>query len=249
MSRGFFNKRQAAEEGAPAWVVTFADLMSLLLCFFVLLLSFSEIDRHKYKQIAGSMAMAFGIQTKKVIVESPRGDKIISRDFDREAIVTRDKAEIGREVQHEIDSRFTAMKDLVKVQAGKDKLVISLMGESTFDSGRAEIRPEMTPLLRKIAEILRDSKDDIIVVGHTDNVPIVAGPYRTNLELSMARAATVADRLIRRESIQPNRIATLGFGEYRPVAVNETEEGRKRNRRVEIILGNFPDIQMRTSGQ
>ena len=102
MSEEQFQNNEAAEEGAPAWVVTFADLMSLLLCFFVLLLSFSEMDRQKYIEVAGSMANAFGVQRKERVFESPKGTKIIARAFEREKIATRDKEEIGKERKNKI---------------------------------------------------------------------------------------------------------------------------------------------------
>ncbi len=97
MSEEPFQNNEAVEEGAPAWVVTFADLMSLLLCFFVLLLSFSEMDRQKYREVAGSLANAFGVQRKEHVFESPKGTRVISRAFDRDKLATRDKEEIGRE--------------------------------------------------------------------------------------------------------------------------------------------------------
>ena len=115
------------------------------------------------------------------------------------------------------------------------------MGESTFDSGKAEIRPQLKPLLKKVGNILNASEGDISVAGHTDNVPIRSGPYKTNLRLSAARASAVAEYLIAESHIDPRRISTMGFGEYRPIESNDTPQGRRKNRRVEIILTNIPD--------
>jgi flagellar motor protein MotB len=99
------------DKGAPKWVTTFGDLMSLLLCFFVLLLSFSEIDRQKYKVVAGSMEKAFGMQRKKNVSESPRhGLKMIAKDFDQEAIATRVKEFIGRELEENFDELYGKLK-------------------------------------------------------------------------------------------------------------------------------------------
>ena len=237
---------QAVEEqkkidpGAPKWVVTFGDLMSLLLCFFVLLLSFSELDRQKYKQVAGSLEKAFGVQRKTRIMEVPKGIKMIARDFDQEVIATRIKDEIGRKINEEIETRLHDFEDQLSVEAGEDQVIIRLMGESTFDSGKAEIRHELKPLLYKIGQVLKQTKGNIIVAGHTDNVPVHGGPYKSNLKLSIARAASVAEFLLKRVGIDPRRVSTMGFGEFRPIASNSTAAGRQKNRRVEIILGTVP---------
>ncbi len=231
------------EAGAPAWVVTFGDLMSLLLCFFVLLLSFSEMDRQKYKEVAGSLKEAFGIQRKTQAWDSPRGERIIARDFDRQLNLTKDiEAEaVKKKLIEEIKSLFPEdIKGLISVTNENGEIIIRLMGETTFDSGKAEIRPSTRPLLIKIAKVLKKAKGEIIIAGHTDNVPIVGGPFHSNLYLSIARAASVAELFIKDAGFDPRRIATMGFGEYRPVKSNATWQGRQSNRRVEIILSDRP---------
>jgi chemotaxis protein MotB len=224
------------------WVTTFGDLMSLLLCFFVLLLSFSEIDRQKYKQVAGSMERAFGIQRKQNVSESPRqGLKMIAKDFDQQAIATRIKEFIGRELEENFDDLYAKIASDIEIEAGKDQVVIRLMGESTFDSGKAEIKPELKPMILRIGQILSaEISGDIIIAGHTDDVPVHGGPFQSNLKLSIARAATVAQFLLDQSTIDPRHLSTMGFGEYRPIAENGTEMGRRKNRRVEIIVGTLP---------
>jgi chemotaxis protein MotB len=228
------------ELGAARWVVTFGDLMSLLLCFFVLLLSFSEMDRQKYKQVAGSLEKAFGVQRKNRVMEIPKGMKMIARDFDQEAIATRIKEDLGQEIEDIVKNQLSDLKDQISIENGENEVIIRLMGESTFDSGKAEIRQQLKPLLQKIAQKLQDAPGDIMIAGHTDNVPVRGGPYKTNLRLSAARASAVAEHLIARSRIDPRRIATMGFGQYRPIDTNDTPSGRQKNRRVEIILGNLP---------
>ena len=239
MGTALIEEKSRFDRGAPKWVVTFGDLMSLLLCFFVLLLSFSEMDRQKYKQVAGSMEKAFGVQRKTRVMEIPKGMKMIAKDFDQELIATRIKQEIGNQVDELFSSRLDNLKDQIDVQEGENELVIRLMGESTFDSGKDEIRPELRPLLQKVAQILQDSRGDIVVAGHTDNVPIHSVLFKSNLRLSTARATAVAEFLLRHSRIDPGRVSTMGFGEYRPLASNDTAAGREKNRRVEIILGNL----------
>ena len=235
------------DPGAPKWVVTFGDLMSLLLCFFVLLLSFSNMDRQKYKQVAGSLEKAFGVQRKLKVMDIPKGMKMIARDFDQEVIATRIKEDLGKEIDELIQDELSELKDQVSVEAAENDVIIRLMGESTFDSGKAEIRPRLKPLLQKVAQVLRSSQGGIIIAGHTDNVPILkGGPYQTNLRLSAARASAVAEYFIDRGHIDPRRISTMGFGEYRPIESNATPAGRQKNRRVEIILGTIPTPENRS---
>ncbi|MFZ0613070.1 MAG: flagellar motor protein MotB [Desulfobacterales bacterium] len=233
------------EEGAPAWVVTFGDLMSLLLCFFVLLLSFSEMDKAKYKEVSGSLAKAFGVQRKIKAFEAPKGIKMISKDFDQELIPVSPREEfiamqqrekIGLALKKEVATGFKEMQDLIQVDVGEKEVTIRLMGETAFDSGKAEIKAQMMPLLVKIGSVLAQGDGDVIIAGHTDDVPVNGGPYGSNLKLSIARSATVAEFLLSKSAIAASRVATMGFGKYRPIESNDTPEGRKHNRRVEIIL-------------
>ena len=241
--------------GAPDWVVTFGDLMSLLLCFFVLLLSFSEMDKAKYKEVCGSLEKAFGVQRKIKAMSVPKGVSIVAKDFDQPLVPIYEKAEfvamqkrteVGEKLKEEIEKSLKdmegmeGMEDLIGVEVGENEVSIRMMGETAFDSGKADIRTAMRPLLKRIAAVLREQEGEITVVGHTDNVPIVGGPYRSNLGLSMARAASVAYYLLHEGNIKDNRVSTMGFGEYRPIATNDTPEGRQQNRRVEIKLKSPP---------
>ncbi len=229
--------QEEVEEGAPAWVVTFGDLMSLLLCFFVLLLSFSEMDRRKYKMVSGSMAQAFGIQREKPVFESPRGQRMIGKEFDQAVIITKIE-ETLKPIIEELKNEYKELKDLVEIEVGEDQVTIRMMGETTFDTGKAELPAVFRPLLKKIGEVLSETKGEVIIAGHTDNVPLKGGLYGSNLGLSMARAGAVAEFLLKSTSIDPKRLSTMGFGEYRPLVSNDTAEGRRKNRRVEIIVSN-----------
>ena len=249
MSKSLISKIRTLQDdldaSAPPWVVTFGDLMSLLLCFFVLLLSFSEMDRAKYKEVAGSLAKAFGVQRKVPAYQTPMGVKMVARDFDQELIAIHPREEfiamqkrqqVGRALKKEIETHFQDMQDSIQVEVGESEVAIRMMGETAFDSGKADIKQQMIPLLMKIAEALEETPGDIVIAGHTDNVPIRSGPFATNLQLSIARAAVIAEFLLEQSTVEPRRVATMGFGKYRPMETNETEEGRRRNRRVEIVL-------------
>ena len=210
--------------------------MSLLLCFFVLLLSFSEMDRKKYKIVSGSLKNAFGIQRERPVFDSPKAEKIIAREFDQSIITNQVQEVFVKPIVEEINTRFKEMKGLIQVDATENQVAIRLMGETTFDLGKAEIRPQMIPLLARIGKLLSQIRGDIIIAGHTDTLPLRGGPFKSNLGLSMARAATVADFLLKQSSVKPERLSTMGFGEHRPLASNDTPKGREKNRRVEIIV-------------
>ena len=226
---------EEAEEGAPAWAVTFGDLMSLLLCFFVLLLSFSEMDRNKYRIVSGSMKNAFGIQRKKPIFDSPKGQKMISKEFDQ-AIILVKVQDLIDPILEELEEEFQEFKKSIDIEVDQNEVTIRMMGEATFDTGQAKLRKEFVPLLLKIGEVLGKTRGEIIIAGHTDNVPLIGGQFKSNLGLSMARAGSVAEYLLKSTSIDPKQLSTMGFGEYRPLSSNDTAQGREKNRRVEIIV-------------
>ena len=255
----------AEDKGAPRWVVTFGDLMSLLLCFFVLLLSFSEMDRQKYKMVAGSMAKAFGIQRKEKGMESPKGATMVSLSFDQDLVPQFKREEyismqntqasaddyaameamkaLGEELKEALEGKLKGLEDKVEIEVEGNQTIIRLQGTATFDSGRANIKPPLIPVLKEIGLRLKGTGGDIIIAGHTDNVPIYGGRFETNLKLSIGRAAEVAEFMIDIVKISPDRISTMGFGEYRPAYSNDTEDGREKNRRVEIVLTALPKNQ------
>ena len=132
-------------------MVTFGDLMSLLLCFFVLLLSFSEMDKAVYKQVAGSLKQAFGVQRKVKTMDPAKGIKMIAKDFDQELIATKQHEEfvemqkkktIGEELKKAVETLSKGMKNLIQVEVGDKEITVRLMGETTFDSGKADIKQQ-----------------------------------------------------------------------------------------------------------
>jgi chemotaxis protein MotB len=236
------------EEGAPAWMVSFADLVSLLLCFFVLLLSFSLTDVAKFKKLAQSMEQAFGTPRKEPTSDMPKDFKSMARDIGQ-AFDERLKSGDGGSKSTSLDEAAAQLRKLlapleaeglVELETKAGSLVMRLPGHLTFDSGKAEIKPDMVPILRTVGGIVGRTEHDLFVAGHTDNVPIRAGLYKSNLELSAARAASVVDFFVSQGFVLPDRVATMGFGEYRPLVPNDSEAHRRRNRRVEIVLTSLP---------
>jgi chemotaxis protein MotB len=126
----------------------------------------------------------------------------------------------------------------IKLQMMEKGLVITVVGDLVFDSGKAKIRPEAYDLLTKVASILKENmaQFNVGIEGHTDNVPITKSGWKSNWELSTARALSVLHYLAGEQGVSPERLSAIGYGEYRPVASNETKDGRKQNRRVEIVI-------------
>ncbi|MDD5282216.1 MAG: OmpA family protein [Candidatus Omnitrophica bacterium] len=130
----------------------------------------------------------------------------------------------------------------IKLQMMEKGLVITVVGDLLFDSGKSKIRPEAYSLLDKVSAILKDNmaQFNVGIEGHTDNVPIKLSGWKSNWELSTARALSVLHYLVKDQGIAPERLSAIGYGEYRPVDSNETAYGRKQNRRVEIVI--LPNI-------
>ncbi len=144
----------------------------------------------------------------------------------------RAKAELENRLRGEINN------DQVKVEMGDRGLVITFLAEVLFDSGKAKLKNDSLETLSKVAGVLNTTVKDLNVgiEGHTDNVPITKSNWKSNWELSTARALSVLHYMVGDQSIDPNRLSATGYGEYRPVASNDTAEGRQKNRRVEIVI-------------
>ncbi|NDY42033.1 OmpA family protein [Dissulfurirhabdus thermomarina] len=222
--------KKTEEAGAPKWMVTFGDLMSLLLCFFVLLLSFSTMDPAMFKEVSGSLKEAFGVQREEYHPDLPKGLDIVSREF---------AATFNVDVLLE-KIRSAIMLELIKgeidIEALDDRVILRLDNEITFPPGRATLKPAARAYLDKIRRIIEEVPGEVLVAGHTDDVPLRGGRYPSNWSLSAARASSVVEYLLAKGTIAPNRMAATGYGPSRPRYPNDTPEHRAANRRVEIIF-------------
>ena len=160
---------------------------------------------------------------------------MIAKEFDQAIILTKIE-EVVKPIIDELEGEYEELKGYVEVESTENEVTIRMMGEATFDTGKADLRSNFVPLLKKIGDVLAKTRGEIIVAGHTDNVPLTGGVFGSNLGLSMARAGSVAEYLLRNSRIDPKRLSTMGFGEYRPLESNDTAEGRQKNRRVEIVV-------------
>lgn len=280
--------------GAPPWMATFADLATLLLSFFVLLLSFSELDVEKYKQIAGSMRNAFGVQRVEFSRDTPRGTSVVMREFspgrpDPSEIMLRQEStddipQIYLEVIREgvpLDERDAASdgtpmslqgqpgkleqgqggglsaaeqaarenlarirellreeiaRGLVEVERQGSRVIIRIRERGSFPSGSAQLIEPFTPVIRKIGLALELTEGGVVIAGHTDNVPISTPRFRSNWDLSAARAVTLLHRLRDVSDLDQSRVTVEGHADTRPLVPNDSVLNRARNRRVEVIL-------------
>lgn len=242
-------------ERTPAWIVTFADLATLLLTFFILLLSFAEMDLEKYRSMARSMAGAFGsdrvlpdaiggpplavIATETVPAEpvAPEPGPFLIDERGQgpgftevpEGIVEL-ASRLIRELEPEVaDQALNITHDTRRV-------VIRFSEQATFRSGEATIKQEMLPIIDRIVSVLAPCLGDVVVAGHTDDVPITSGRYRSNWDLSSARAVSVVHELVLNQRIPAQRVVATGRAETNPLVANDSAENRARNRRVEIVV-------------
>ncbi|MEM6985313.1 MAG: flagellar motor protein MotB [Pseudomonadota bacterium] len=344
----------------PGWLATFADLMSLLMCFFVLLLSFSEMDVQKYKRVAGSMKFAFGVQREVQAKTIPKGTSIIAQEFSagkpvptivksvqqittdqykqnldfndsdttnnkssgeessgnqtdnpnesdsdsappqaqqseafneaqlqaiaeaRAEAMQEEQLKIAMQMAQEIvaqqqnpgetpvrvsegqvqrrlkeaaearaESKLETVKrrlqneideGVVEVVREGNKVIVRLREQGFFNTARAQVNSQFQPVLARVGRALSDVPGSLVVAGHTDNVPISNDEFRSNWELSAARAANVVHYLTTRGGIGKDRVEMRAHAEVKPIADNATAENRARNRRVEVVV--MDDVQL-----
>lgn len=259
-------KPEEPPQGAPAWQATFADLMNLLLCFYVMLFSMSSIDAQKFELLAASFNQTFSIfdagasaigegilvsmgasqlnELDDYINSTGRdaeGDTIPENLESAAEMMEEAKLQQSEELASEIEEALEE-KNLdkeVDIEFTAQYVQLTLNGALLFDSGSVEIKEEALPLMNQLGIILqRFAEGTIEIEGHTDNVPMSGSKYSNNDELSSGRALSVFYYLENNTSLDMSKIKHSGRGEYIPIADNSTEEGRAKNRRVEIKIYN-----------
>jgi chemotaxis protein MotB len=238
---------------APAWVITFADLMSLLMCFFVLLLAYSEMDAKKFAQVASSMQVSLGAgATPKegdalIPLPVPQDDSAQnpsehSAEQDQEAKALMEKLNQTL-AQTQADAQQLAERLQGQMERGEleietegQNIIVRLREQGSFESGSADLNPQAQATLATIETVLQAKQGRVLVLGHTDDIPIKTARFRSNWELSAVRAVAVADALMASGALAKPRFEVTGFADTRPLASNDNAAGRGRNRRVEIVI-------------
>ena len=219
------------------WLLSYSDFMTLLMILFVVLFAMSNVDKAKFKRLSDSLRVSMGggksIVAKEDGVPITVDTKPIENDLTEKAEQAK-MEDLKRQVDNYLEKN--GMKADVSTQVDERGLVVSLNDTLFFDTGRAEVKPESQKKLIEIAKILNQLNNYMRVEGHTDNVPIKNDQFSSNWQLSCARASNVTELLINSANIPPQKLSAVGYGEYRPIADNSTEDGKAKNRRVNIII-------------
>ena len=242
------------------WLVSYADFITLLFAFFVVLYAFARADQKKQVQVSESIDQAFralgvfpqaarksscgarGACSGKTASTDAKGSDqpqipmniVMGEDVMAPAAVRDDLEHMRRELTQTLSNQVAT--HTVSIQMGHDGLIISLREAGFFNSGSAEPKPGAIPTIEHIADALSRSAYALRIEGHTDNIPIHSSAYDSNWELSSARATRIARILLATGSIHAEKLSAAGYAEFHPVASNDTAEGRALNRRVDIVI-------------
>lgn len=242
-------KRKQQHEKEPnheRWLVSYADFITLLFAVFVTLYAMSQTDKKKAEEVLQSMRESFGYSqtsagAKPTVIDT--GSMSVIPSLHRMTQAPRRGKSRGGEQDFKaskaaIEAYLLKVGAQAKVSVAVNQrgLVVSLKEAGFFDSGSATLRPNSYSLLKDVVSSLSSYSNSIRVEGHTDNQPISSAAFPSNWELSTARATNVLQYLTRQDDFDPYRISAAGYGEYRPVADNAVDEGRSKNRRVDIVL-------------
>jgi chemotaxis protein MotB len=228
------------KRGTPRWLITFSDMMTLLLCFFVLLVSFANTDTTKFKEVLGSMKDAFGVQREVLELGKEGG---MERPIKMESAASKSEAE----KQRLVNLLKTMVKEegvekntlILPVRNGVRLEITELAGHAMFDRGGTDLTPESQHLLRKMIPTMKETIYKITVEGHSDNIPLRSAKFPSNWELSSARAGRVVRFFIQQGKMDPRRFTAVGYSDTKPLVENTTPENRDKNRRVSILYEVF----------
>ena len=248
------------------WLVSYADFITLLFAFFVVMYSISQVNESKYRVLSNTLTETFNkpdFKFKPIQVEETTSGAADTKPIQLETVdvmerdghgeveqtVTQDTDRLPPQLENIREQMSSALSDLLRQQlvtlSGNEQwLEIALASSMLFDSGAAELKGKAEPILSKIAAILRDQPNAVRVEGFTDNVPIATSRYPSNWELSAARAVSVV-QFLSEEGVQPVRLMAVGYGEFHPVADNLSESGRQRNRRVVLMISAGSEVRPR----
>ena len=232
-------KRKEKPENSERWLLTYSDLITLLMVFFVVLYSSSNINQKKYEKLASSMNTAFTGGTG--ISDSGAGgaNEGSSDEGELKPLVQSEEEKL-QGIEGQVDEMIKQMglEGSVSTSIEERGLVISFNDSIFFESAKADIMEDMKLKLVSLSTVLNKIDNYIRIEGHTDNVPIRNEYFSSNWQLSSTRASNVVEYLINNGGISPDRLSAVGYGEYRPVADNSTDQGRSKNRRVDILILN-----------
>lgn len=231
-------RKKAPEEevDTEGWLATYADTITLVLTFFVLLYSYSTVDAKKFDQLSSSLQSVLTGQSSTSILEM---------NYDGEVPIVGPPQDMGSQSGGESNGMYgkvksfvdnNGLKDTVQIRKDSRGIIMELKDNILFDIAKAKIKGPSRQILDKITILLKSFPNQIIVEGHTDNVPIHNNEYDSNWELSTQRAVNVLKYFVENKKLSPKRFQAAGYGEYRPIAKNDTYGNRSKNRRVNILI-------------
>jgi len=252
-------KKQEEHENHERWLVSYADFITLLFAFFVVMYSISSVNEGKYRVLSSSIVTAFS-QPAKTAEPIQQGTPLRAPIIQHKAMPDHKDDDVSRigvdyhvmpspkevaemhKVADELAEGLKGLldKDVAKVTKTNKGVEIEIKSSILFRSGKAFLNIGATPVLKKIAKIVKDLPNEVNVEGFTDNIPITTAAFPSNWVLSAARAASVVS-LFTQSGVDPERLAAIGYGEFKPIAPNTTRVGRDKNRRVAILILNRPN--------
>jgi len=242
--------------GSMRWLLTYADMITLLMAFFIMMYSMSVLNLAKFQEVAFSIRSGFGgpLEGGPGMLTFPQRKDSITPNINDIAESSGPGAipGVAKEISEYVKQQ--GLGGVVRMRVEQRGLVVSLVtDEVLFDLGRAELRPRAKGILSKVADVVRDIPNDIAVEGHTCDLPIRTAQFPSNWELSTTRATMVVRFLIEQKGIPPRRTSAAGYADSRPLVPNDSEAHRVLNRRVDIVIldqgmGRIP-AEMRTRTQ
>ena len=233
-------KHDAEHENAERWLLTYADLITLLLAFFIMMYVFSKRDAYKYDEVASHLKTIFSGGTGL----AGKGSVTATSPIDMPSRGA-SSGEIKRQLEGEFvdKNRDKPGSENISVLSDERGVVIRVLDKAFFDEGKAELKDGAKNALDKIVPIIKGVENHIRIEGHTDNVPISTSEFKSNWELSVRRATEVVRYFVEKRGLPPERISATGYAEYRPIAKNTSPQNRALNRRIEIIVAKTKEKQ------
>lgn len=204
------------------YLITYADLITLLLGLFIILYAMSNIDVNKYKGVVSALGNIFGNESSGNVLNS--SSSIIPKPSDKLA-----------EDLYRLVERYN-YENSIRLEENERGVTIHILDDILFPPGRATLNENSKTVLNRLADVIRTLPNDIRIEGHTDNIPINTPQYPSNWHLSVDRALSTAYYLIQQEGISADKVSVVGYAEYRPIAPNDTPQSRSLNRRVDIVI-------------
>lgn len=238
-------KPKPKKENSERWLLTYSDLITLLMIFFVVMYTMSSVDQEKYSKAAESFKGVFSGSTYVIgegggIGPLPNGitqpSDEVANNSETPTQGISDTAALQEKIQGYLKN--SKLDDKVKMSVEPKGLIIRFEDNILFDSGKADLLPQYKDNLLEIGRMAQVLDNDIVVEGHTDNVPIHNSEFESNWELAAMRAINVIDMLVAEGGLKPEKLSAVSYGEYKPIASNDTLQGKAKNRRIDIIVLN-----------